>query len=63
MMWDYNDYVDRYLDRQEEQLQDLPKCDRCGEPIQDEFLYEIDGETLCKECMEELYRKVNPGID
>ena len=35
----------------------LPKCDFCGEPIQDEYLYDIDGEIYCEECMKEHFRK------
>lgn len=39
------------------QLERLPKCDFCGEEIQDEYLYEIDGELYCEECMMEHFRK------
>lgn len=53
---------ERHDAEQEAWLEELPKCDYCGEPIQDEFLYEIQGETLHKECMEEQYKKPNPAI-
>ena len=40
-----------------ESLDRLPVCDYCGEPIQDEYLYEIDGELYCEDCMKEHFRK------
>lgn len=33
-----------------EWLNKLPKCDRCGEPIQDDHGYELDGEIFCEDC-------------
>lgn len=56
-----NDFLAHDLE-QEEQLEKLPKCGQCGKPIQDEFLYEIDGETLCEDCMKDIYRMPNPAI-
>ena len=41
---------------QEAKLVRLPKCSCCREVIQDEYLYEIDGELICESCMEE-FRK------
>lgn len=35
----------------------LPVCEFCGEPIQDDYLYDIDGEIYCEECMIEHFRK------
>ena len=34
-----------------------PKCEKCGEPIQDDYLYDLDGIILCEECMNHDYRK------
>lgn len=34
-----------------------PRCEQCGKPITDEYLYDIGGEILCQECMEEQYQK------
>lgn len=53
------DNYDAYRDheaRQEAELKRLPKCEHCGERIQDDFLYEIDGSVYCEECMNELFR-------
>lgn len=44
------------MERQKE-LDKLPKCDICGEPIQDEFLYDLDGTLVCEECLNNEYRK------
>jgi formylmethanofuran dehydrogenase subunit E len=44
------------MERQRE-LDSLPKCDICGEPITDDFLYDIDGTLVCEKCLNEEYRK------
>jgi formylmethanofuran dehydrogenase subunit E len=41
----------------EEWLSKRPICEYCDEPIQDEFLYDIDGTLYCEECMKELFRR------
>ena len=43
---------DRYDAEQQRRLDKLPKCDKCGEPIQDEDLYDFeDGNLICEECV------------
>ncbi len=49
------DNYDLYCQHEAEQekwLAKRPKCDICKEPIQDEFLYDMDGVIMCKKCME-----------
>lgn len=41
---------------QDEELAKLPVCDECGNPIQDDYYYDIAGITLCPECMDKNYR-------
>lgn len=43
--------------KQDERLAKLPKCDFCGEPIQDEHCYQIDGKTYCTDCLNDQFRK------
>ena len=43
----------RYDAEQAAKLDKLPKCDYCGEPIQDEKYYEIEGKNICLECLED----------
>ena len=38
-------------------LERLPKCEYCGEPIQDDFYYDIGGDIMCYECLKDNYRK------
>lgn len=57
---DPEDDFDRWDAEQERQLAQLPKCDCCGEPIQDEHYFDVHGEILCEECMNDLFRK---GVD
>lgn len=37
-------------------LDELPRCAYCGEPIQDDYCWEIDDEIICEECLNEHYR-------
>jgi hypothetical protein len=34
----------------------LPKCEFCGEPI-DDYVYDIGGDIYCIDCMEEHFKK------
>lgn len=47
----------RFDAEQEKAMQKYPECADCGKRITDDFYYEIDGETLCEECMNDKYRK------
>lgn len=47
----------RWDNDQQKQLDKLPKCAECGEPIQDEECYEINGELICPECLKSNHRK------
>ena len=55
-----DDPVADFLQRDAEEqawLAKLPRCAYCNEPIQDEHLYEINGEPICKECLIREHRK------
>ena len=41
---------------QNKRLAELPECEECGEPIQDEEAYYINGGWICESCME-AYKK------
>ena len=41
-----------YDNYQQAQLEKLPVCSECGEPIQDEFAYFIGDEWICEDCMQ-----------
>lgn len=43
---------DRWDAEQTAKLEKLPKCEECGEPIQDDCYYEINGECVCPECLD-----------
>lgn len=49
------DFV-RYQAEQEEETEKLPKCDNCGEPIMDDYCYDVGGDILCEDCMNDLFR-------
>lgn len=54
--------ADRYIAYQEARLERFPKCDSCGEPIQDEYLWDFNGTIYCEECAADEYRKINDAI-
>lgn len=45
---------------QNKRLEQLPECADCGEPIQDETAFYIDGEWICEICMDSYRREVLP---
>lgn len=55
------DYYDLWLQHDNEQeamLDNLPECAECGCKIQDEYLYEINDEYICEECLKDNHRKL-----
>lgn len=38
-------------------LDKRPVCCFCGDPIQDDFCYEINGEYYCEDCLDMHFRK------
>lgn len=46
-----------YFDEQERKLEKLPLCDYCGERIDDDYYFDIDGEFYHEKCLCEQYRK------
>lgn len=50
-MWEQHDR------EQTAALELLPICDMCTVPIQDEYLYEINGEFVCETCLDRFFKK------
>jgi len=50
--------AERWIREQDKQLERLPKCDYCGEPIQDEYYFDLCGDRVCERCIENMKRKV-----
>jgi hypothetical protein len=46
-----------YDDEQEAELDRLPECCECGNKIQTEYCFEIYGEYICEDCMNDNHRK------
>lgn len=42
---------------QQKRLAKLPVCCMCGEPIQDEYYFEIEDSIYCEECLREYCRR------
>lgn len=43
--------------QEERWLKSLPVCDYCHEPIQDDYLYNINGELICEDCLNRFFKK------
>ena len=50
--------AERYIAEKESELEKLPECYECGEHIQTEKCYEINGEVICPDCLQ-LYHEKN----
>lgn len=46
---------------QNRRLAQLPECDKCEEPIQQEKAHYINGELLCEHCLEDHRKEVPRG--
>lgn len=59
MIWTDNPVADfeRWDAQQQAELDELPKCSECGEPIQYEGYYIIN-DWVCENCMEQYRKKV-----
>ena len=42
-----------WSDDQEEWLNNRPECSECGQHIQDDYLYRIDGNIYCQNCIDQ----------
>ncbi len=45
--------AERYFAEKDAELEKLPKCSECGEPIQSDYYWEFDGELYCESCLRE----------
>lgn len=48
--------AERYYNDKEKELEKLPECDECGDPIQDECCYEINKKYICEKCLNANHR-------
>ena len=50
-MWETHDA------EQEEAFKKLPVCDYCNRHIDDDYLYDLEGDIICESCMNKHFRK------
>lgn len=48
---------EKYSAHQERELQKLPKCSECGNPIMSDECWVIEDEIYCPDCAEDLFCK------
>ena len=53
----------RYDAEQQSEMDKLPKCDYCDEPITDDYYFEINGDIICADCLNENFRKGVESFD
>ena len=54
---DNYDLWERHEREKERKLASRPDCKDCGNHIQDDFYFEVEGDILCEECMYDRYCK------
>ena len=54
--------AERYLAKEEANLENLPECECCGEPITDEFAFLVDDRWYCECCIDDM-KKVVPNME
>ena len=53
------DIFERREQRNAERLKELPVCHACGEHIQGDYRYRIDGVVYCEDCMRDIFEECN----
>lgn len=53
------DVFERREQRNAERLKELPVCHACGEHIQGDYRYRIDGVVYCEDCMRDIFEECN----
>ena len=56
-MFDVYDMWKQHEAEQEAWLEKRPKCEFCGESIQDEYLFDVGGDIYCEDCMKDAFRR------
>jgi formylmethanofuran dehydrogenase subunit E len=51
------DAYDIYCNKQQEEIDKLPKCEHCGEPIMIDHYYLINYDIICQSCLESDFMK------
>ena len=58
-----DDYSFNWWEREKEkELERRPVCEWCGQPIQDEYMYQIDNEDVCQACVDDWLRQCKTMI-
>lgn len=65
MMKDNYDFFREHEAKEAAWLAKRPVCAKCGEPIQDEYAYDIndDGQLFCEECKDEWLEEHQVDVD
>lgn len=54
---DNNDMLKQHDSMHQKQLDKLPVCSYCDEPVQEDYYFEINGEVICETCMNRFFKK------
>lgn len=49
--------------KKERWLARLPQCEFCENPIQDEYIWEIEDSFYCEDCAKKQYRRENTFLE
>ena len=53
---DNYDAFEEHEREQDEELEGLPKCSECREPIQEDMCYDFDGDLICEDCLKQNHK-------
>jgi len=64
-MKDNYDFFREHEAQEEAWLSKRPICAKCGEPIQDEYAYDLydDGDLVCEDCKDEILQEHRIDVD
>lgn len=54
---DNYDLWEQHDAEQQAELDNLPICEYCEEPIQSDYYYEIGNECICEDCLNDNFRR------
>lgn len=51
--------LDKWLQKEADAYRAARKCDYCGEPIWDDYYYQIGNDEVCERCLVDYFRRSN----
>lgn len=59
----YDAYEREQSAKEKERIESLPVCDWCGETINDDSYYDINGDIVCPDCIDDCRRSTEYYVE